>query len=196
MASQVEGRPSVDRRPGRHNQQYANGESNGQYDPDASRPRFVGSAAQEECGPNGSTSSSPLNERSGRNDDSTRNLAIREKSRSRANGSVAGKGSGSLRICTKCGEVLPGQYVRALGGTWHLECFECKVSSPKTSVAIRMMFMEICRSAGRSSLQNSSPPTMARVLVHILSARLTTFDDWICFVTTAVGLLEDLISLL
>ena len=141
MASQAEGRLSVDRRPGRHNQQYTNGGSNGQYDPEASRPRFVGPAAQEEYGSNGSASSSPLNERNGRNDDSTRNLALREKSRSRANGSVAGKGSGSLRICTKCNEVLPGQYVRALGGTWHLECFKCKVSSPTIRVAVRGMFM-------------------------------------------------------
>ncbi|KAI2138569.1 Rho-type GTPase activating protein Rga1 [Ophidiomyces ophidiicola] len=33
-------------------------------------------------------------------------------------------GSGS-RICRKCGESLLGQFVRALGGTYHLECFQC-----------------------------------------------------------------------
>ena len=129
MASQADARISEDRRPGRYEQPYTNGGSRGQYEADISRPRFVGPAAQEEFVANPSTSSSPQSERRERNDESTRNIAIREKSRSRANGSVAGKGSGSLRICTKCGEVLPGQYVRALGGTWHLECFKCRVSS-------------------------------------------------------------------
>ncbi|KAG9243521.1 hypothetical protein BJ878DRAFT_114149 [Calycina marina] len=28
--------------------------------------------------------------------------------------------------CKKCGEPLMGQYVRALGGTYHLECFRCE----------------------------------------------------------------------
>lgn len=39
-------------------------------------------------------------------------------------------GSGQLRLCKKCGEPLTGQFVRALGGTFHLDCFKCKVSSP------------------------------------------------------------------
>jgi hypothetical protein len=38
------------------------------------------------------------------------------------------KGSGQLRICKKCGEPLTGQFVRALGGTFHLDCFKCRVS--------------------------------------------------------------------
>ncbi|KAF9699417.1 hypothetical protein EKO04_002619 [Ascochyta lentis] len=29
------------------------------------------------------------------------------------------------KICGKCGEGLTGQFVRALGGTFHLECFTC-----------------------------------------------------------------------
>ncbi|KAI1322190.1 RhoGAP-domain-containing protein [Xylariaceae sp. FL0255] len=33
--------------------------------------------------------------------------------------------SGSMRICVKCGEPLTGQFVRALDGTFHLECFKC-----------------------------------------------------------------------
>lgn len=37
------------------------------------------------------------------------------------------KGSGQLRICRKCQEPLTGQFVRALGGTFHLDCFKCKV---------------------------------------------------------------------
>ena len=33
----------------------------------------------------------------------------------------------SGKICAKCGEGLTGQFVRALGGTYHLECFTCHV---------------------------------------------------------------------
>jgi len=33
------------------------------------------------------------------------------------------------RICQKCGNALTGQFVRALGGTYHLDCFKCRVST-------------------------------------------------------------------
>ena len=36
-----------------------------------------------------------------------------------------GKSSTGTRICKKCGEALTGQFVRALGGTYHLDCFKC-----------------------------------------------------------------------
>ena len=36
------------------------------------------------------------------------------------------------RYCGKCGEILTGQFVRALGGTYHLDCFTCQVTSRKT----------------------------------------------------------------
>lgn len=35
----------------------------------------------------------------------------------------------SGKICGKCGEGLTGQFVRALGGTYHLECFTCHVGA-------------------------------------------------------------------
>ena len=35
----------------------------------------------------------------------------------------------SGKICGKCGEGLTGQFVRALGDTFHLECFTCHVRS-------------------------------------------------------------------
>jgi len=48
-----------------------------------------------------------------------------ERNRSRTrNGRTA---SGQLRMCKKCGEPLTGQFVRALGGTFHLDCFRCRV---------------------------------------------------------------------
>ncbi|KAK0119924.1 hypothetical protein ONS95_011349 [Cadophora gregata] len=47
-----------------------------------------------------------------------------ERNRSRTrNGRTA---SGQLRLCKKCGEPLTGQFVRALGGTFHLDCFRCR----------------------------------------------------------------------
>lgn len=36
--------------------------------------------------------------------------------------------SGQQRICGKCQRQLTGQFVRALGDTYHLECFTCHVS--------------------------------------------------------------------
>lgn len=36
--------------------------------------------------------------------------------------------SGGQRTCKKCGEPLTGQFVRALDGTFHLDCFKCRVS--------------------------------------------------------------------
>ncbi|KAF2088342.1 RhoGAP-domain-containing protein [Saccharata proteae CBS 121410] len=45
-----------------------------------------------------------------------------ERDRSRNNGGRRPSGS---RICGKCGGNLTGQFVRALGDTYHLECFTC-----------------------------------------------------------------------
>jgi hypothetical protein len=47
-----------------------------------------------------------------------------DRSRSRTNGS-GGRSGGSVRTCKKCGQPLTGQFVRALGGTFHLDCFKC-----------------------------------------------------------------------
>lgn len=49
------------------------------------------------------------------------------RDRSRANGRPHNKSPGSSRVCQKCNEPLTGQFVRALGGTFHLECFKCEV---------------------------------------------------------------------
>ncbi|KAK3934794.1 hypothetical protein QBC46DRAFT_70117 [Diplogelasinospora grovesii] len=47
-----------------------------------------------------------------------------ERNRSRARGSRTT--SGQVRVCKKCGESLTGQFVRALDGTFHLDCFKCR----------------------------------------------------------------------
>jgi hypothetical protein len=36
------------------------------------------------------------------------------------------------RICQQCEGHLTGQFVRALGGTYHLDCFKCKVMDYNT----------------------------------------------------------------
>ncbi|KAH6636656.1 hypothetical protein F5144DRAFT_188729 [Chaetomium tenue] len=47
-----------------------------------------------------------------------------ERNGSRPRGSRSA--SGQLRTCKKCGEPLTGQFVRALDGTFHLDCFKCR----------------------------------------------------------------------
>jgi len=58
--------------------------------------------------------------------DDMRRSGERNRSRPR-NGRTA---SGQMRACKKCGEVLTGQFVRALDGTFHLDCFRCRVGIP------------------------------------------------------------------
>lgn len=53
----------------------------------------------------------------------TRELPVREKPR--VNPNVGSKPS--QRICMSCSQPLTGQFVRAIGGTFHLECFRCRV---------------------------------------------------------------------
>lgn len=136
MSPQSEGRPSTDRRPiddgyvnkGTPRQQPYESQqqvgTNGYQTSDIPQQRFMGSAAGE----NNSLPPSPVGGRNGREReiDNTRSIPFRERSRN--DGSTGGKTStGTLRICGKCGEPLTGQFVRALGGTFHLECFKCRV---------------------------------------------------------------------
>ena len=105
---------------------------NGRRSMDQQRQRFLGLAAREDQISNGSLPPSPVDGRGGRDKELSQTLPIRE--RSRTNGSTNGKNSsGTLRICTKCAEPLTGQYVRALGGTFHLDCFKCQASSRRVS---------------------------------------------------------------
>lgn len=63
------------------------------------------------------------------NDEPPRKSSERNRSRQR-NGRSA---SGQIRTCKKCGEPLTGQFVRALDGTFHLDCFKCRVCWPPVS---------------------------------------------------------------
>ncbi|KAJ2907033.1 rho-type GTPase-activating protein 1 [Zalerion maritima] len=71
---------------------------------------------------------SPALSHDGRDKDvDSRRSAERNRSRPRNNNSVSGRSaSGTMRICKKCGEQLTGQFVRALDGTFHLDCFRCR----------------------------------------------------------------------
>lgn len=53
--------------------------------------------------------------------------APRDRSRPGPRSHTKSPGS-TPRLCKKCGEPLVGQFVRALGATYHLECFRCEVS--------------------------------------------------------------------
>lgn len=150
MSSQAGGRPLTnpppangDHGPQRNNHQqaltpsghYVPAATNG-YETSAQRQNIPGLALGDNMNTNGTSENSPLEERSGRGPDNTQNLAIRERSKTRTNGGSGSgtKGSSSnLRTCKKCGENLTGQFVRALGGTFHLDCFRCRVSWTITS---------------------------------------------------------------
>ncbi|KAM0343364.1 hypothetical protein ACHAPU_008685 [Fusarium lateritium] len=46
--------------------------------------------------------------------------------RNRSRGRNGRSASGQTRTCQACGEPLTGQFVRALDGTFHLDCFKCQ----------------------------------------------------------------------
>lgn len=143
VAGMAEGRPSTDTRPVEgaynsregyrqqsfeHNRYQNSGRPNGYDLSNAPKPRSMGPppGPGDTQSPNGSSPLSPVDGRNGRSRDTTQDLPVRE--RSRTNGGPGGKSSGALRLCKKCGEQLTGQFVRALGGTFHLDCFRCRVS--------------------------------------------------------------------
>lgn len=136
MSLQPGGRLSIDRRAGdegygshggnRLQNQYSPGGANGYEHMDRSRQRFLGEGGRDGLSTNGSPPVGVADAQSGQAN--TQTLPYRDRSRTRTNGGAAPKNSnGTLRVCKKCGESLTGQFVRALGGTFHLECFKCRV---------------------------------------------------------------------
>ena len=83
----------------------------------------------------------------GREPEGSRDLAIREKQQSRPSGGGGGKPS-SQRICMKCNQPLTGQFVRAIGGTFHLECFKCQVPTLIVISSRHILTLDL-RTAGR-----------------------------------------------
>jgi hypothetical protein len=119
MGAHPEGGPSSD------NRAYAGpqpGPGDGRYQADRELDvRMQGQ--QQRFVSDGKAPASPASSNHGKETDTPR--ASGERDRMRAQG--ARKGSGQIRLCKKCGEPLTGQFVRALGGTFHLDCFKCKV---------------------------------------------------------------------
>lgn len=121
------------RQPGQNmeDSQYTQGRANGYGQADGLKQRYVGPPPapgdqRMQNDSNGSLPTSPIDGRNGRSrDTTTHDLPVRE--RSRTNGATGGKSPHPLRLCKKCGEPLTGQFVRALGGTFHLDCFKCRV---------------------------------------------------------------------
>jgi RhoGAP domain/LIM domain len=97
-------------------QPFVNGQSNNNNLHDNGNDRLYDSDARQ------STDSRP-----GRSREPGGENTASSRSRSRTNG-VASQtpSSGQLRTCKKCGEGLTGQFVRALNGTFHLDCFKCR----------------------------------------------------------------------
>ena len=149
MTSNSESRPSVDRgegpygiRGGQRQQNYHNNatsqyppQANGYGSSDAQRQRIAGYGPGSDRSANGHMQTPLSDSRDGRPRDMSQNLPTRERSRNDStpgdvpSGAPAPSAAKSTkRICKKCGESLTGQFVRALGGTFHLECFLCRVS--------------------------------------------------------------------
>lgn len=106
--------------------QYSPSNTNGHERSSRPRQTSVGEGAHDGLPTNGNSPVGKADTQSGL--ENTQTLPYREKSRTRTNGGAALKTSNSsLRVCKKCGETLTGQFVRALGGTFHLECFKCRV---------------------------------------------------------------------
>lgn len=134
MSPQPEGRPSTERPQHVQDNSYASRASQRQKPLQATNglesveeQRFMGAIAANDDLSNGTLAHSPSDGRNGRESEVSPNIPVR--GRSRTDGSTGGNTSGGTsRLCTKCGESLTGKYVRALKGTFHLECFMCRVS--------------------------------------------------------------------
>ena len=143
MSAQAEARSSAERVPREGNYDYQGGYRQQNFPPTNLPPNTAYAGRANGFGPvdvprqrNGSSSTPtsqamngnlPSNNesRSGRERNQAQDRPARE--RSRPNGASGGR-PGGPRICKKCDQPLTGQFVRALGGTFHLECFLCRVS--------------------------------------------------------------------
>ena len=137
MGPQSEGGPSGDGRnggnaymaydPDRDNVNDGRGDDGRRYQPERDAEQDAALARPNVFGTENRMTESPSGSASGRErgQDGQPPKTSGERNRSRTrNGRTA---SGTLRICKKCGEPLTGQFVRALGGTFHLDCFRCRV---------------------------------------------------------------------
>ena len=193
MASQLEGRASTDAwtgAPGYDARDISHREKFGttdQYlvadDTDQEniglRQRIPEAVPEGRKTPNENLPTSPVNGRSTRDQEFTRDMAVREKSRNNS----GSEGRKPQRLCKKCGEALTGQFVRALDGTFHLDCFRCKVRQysgaylPHTNCSLYRIVIKLSR-------QSSFQLMMRMVPVNIHFVKRITFAAWICYAST------------
>ena len=114
-------------------------QANGYGGSDVQRQRHIGPVPTQDPNANGHMQPPPSDARNGRSRETAQTLPTRERSRNERTpgGAPVGTAAGppaatksTSRICKKCGESLTGQFVRALGGTFHLDCFLCRVRDP------------------------------------------------------------------
>lgn len=106
-------------------------------------------------------------------------------------GRLPTKSPGSSRICKKCGEPLTGQFVRALGATYHLECFKCEVSLVVHLNETRRVLLANClcnRIAGKLWHLSSFLSTLRTEADSIHCVRQITFGDWTSSATNVAAL--------
>ena len=167
MSPQSERRPSDDRGEGQYGSrgglrqqnyntnapsQYSS-QSNGYGPPDAQQQRHLGPGPGQDPDANGYMQPPPSDSRNGRSRDMTQTLPTRERSRNDRTPRTVPSGTpaatpaapptttkSASRTCKKCSESLTGQFVRALGGTFHLECFLCRVRRP-FSIMLNTMYI-------------------------------------------------------
>ncbi|KAF1811355.1 RhoGAP-domain-containing protein [Eremomyces bilateralis CBS 781.70] len=104
--------------------------SNSQGELGPNRSFYIDDADRENSNLQPNPHPSALTANSNPNDKTQSNLSLEEKakrdgSRQRTSTELGRRPSGP-RFCEKCGEQLQGQFVRALGALWHLECFSCR----------------------------------------------------------------------
>jgi hypothetical protein len=97
--------------------------------------------------------------------------------RPRGAGRKPSERSKEQRLCGKCGTHLTGQFVRALGDTYHLECFTCHVSPLQSPTPL--ICTDICRTATKSWHPNSSQYPINRP-ISTRCVRQTTSDGSTC----------------
>ena len=125
-------------------------QANGHGASDMQWQRQAGPGTTQEPNTNGFMHPPPSDSRNGRSRENAQTLPTRERSRNeRASANVSAGPPTALtstakstsRICKKCGESLTGQFVRALGGTFHLDCFLCRVCENPSACLITVSFL-------------------------------------------------------
>jgi len=83
--------------------------------------------------------------------------------------------SGQVRICEKCGLQLTGQFVRALEGTYHLDCFKCRVCGvletyfpPDWEIAPFPPLLPTTPASLSITISNSTLLSLVRIGLHVI----------------------------